>query len=508
MYKMNILFENEKCHLTQDFIRHALTKLNLAIKVSSLNVGFGPLPEADIHIYVLGNRCNKLPPSDSISFEELLNTTPGFHLCMAPTLEPYNNHFIALFHDFLLLPSSPVELRTRIEKFIDLQRKPRIDDSLLDEFSKLNLIGNSPEFIDCIRLIKKIAPCNATVLIQGETGTGKENAARAIHYLGGRRDASFVPVNCAAIPDELIESELFGHEKGAFTDAKQQQAGLVNIANGGTLFLDEIDSLSPKAQAVLLRFLQTHEYRPLGAKHTHQADVRILAATNADLKELVQEKRFREDLYFRLNVLNLVMPSLRDRISDLPLIAENLLNRFAREYQVSNKAIKSRSLHKLMQLSWQGNIRELENYLLRAFLLSENNFLQFSSEESLLSDGNYLNEETTTLLGEATNNLHAAQNDEEKQYTNDKPDSKQSSDNQQQHPDIDRLSFQDAKAIAINQFESDYLQRLMHATSGNVTAAARLAGKERRALGKLLQKYEIDKKQFQKQYYSSFLKTI
>ncbi len=400
----------------------------------------------------------------------LTTTDSATNICMIPDGENLDNDLVAQFHDFLLWPCSVDEFRTRIERPLLSKTQSTTDYShLLAEFSSLNLIGESPLFVQNVQLIKKMSTCHAAVLIQGETGTGKENAARAIHYLSKRREQSFVPVNCAAIPDNLIESELFGHEKGAFTDAKQAQAGLVTIANGGTLFLDEVDSLSAKGQAALLRFLQTHEYRPLGLKQTLRADVRVLAATNANLKELVSQKLFREDLYFRLNVLNLTMPPLRERLSDIPLLANSLLRRFALEHQTHPKRLSEQGLDHLKQQLWPGNIRELENCLLRAFLLSPNETLEFENEILLQPAEDQL-----------SSNFQSPQNDISFTQSTNSP-----------------LSFQDAKEIAITQFEESYLALVMRIAEGNVSEAARISGKERRALGKLLQKHAIDKRQFQ-----------
>lgn len=327
------------------------------------------------------------------------------------------------------------------------------------EFSKLNLCGSCATFMQVLELIKQISRHQATVLIQGETGTGKENAARAIHYFGARSTCPFVPINCATIADDLLESELFGHEKGAFTDARQTKEGLVAVANGGSLFLDEIDSLTPKAQASLLRFLQTQEYRPVGSKKLLRANVRVIAATNAELKQRVQNKRFREDLYFRLNVLNLTMPPLRERKADMPIIAESLLLRFSREYDLPLRLLSQQSLQYLQRQNWPGNVREFENTLLRSYLLSTGNYIDISDDA-----------DQSCLLPEVGT--------ESITHT---PDT------------CTPMSFQDAKARAIVDFEKQYLSQVMQITHGNVTLAAKIAGKERRALGKLLQKYAMDK---------------
>lgn len=333
-----------------------------------------------------------------------------------------------------------------------------ITSELHAEFYKLNLCGSCDKFVQVLGLIKQLSQHQATVLIQGETGTGKENAARAIHYLGVRATCPFVPINCATIADDLLESELFGHEKGAFTDARQTKEGLVAVANGGSLFLDEIDSLSPKAQASLLRFLQTQEYRPVGSKKILRANVRIIAATNADLKQLVLHKQFREDLFFRLNVLNLTMPPLRERKTDMPIIAESLLQRFSREYDLPLRLLSQQSLQYLQQQHWPGNVREFENTLLRSYLLSTGSYIDISDDV----DQPYLLPEVGA-----------------ESIT--QPDA------------CTPMSFQDAKARAIVDFEKQYLSQVMQITHGNVTLAAKIAGKERRALGKLLQKYAMDK---------------
>jgi DNA-binding NtrC family response regulator len=429
------------------------------------------LPHADINIFLYSPALLDKAAACPRLTEFLGSSSCGSNLCVIPDGSAVNSRVVAHFLDFLFWPCTPFELESKLARLARSVQRVALDkNSLLAEFASLNLIGKSPQFVDNIQLIKKVAACHAAVLIQGETGTGKENAARAIHYLGKRREKSFVPINCAAIPDDILESELFGHEKGAFTDAKQTQAGLVAIADGGTLFLDEIDSLTPKAQAALLRFLQTQEYRPLGARQTFRADVRILAATNADLKYLVANKYFREDLYFRLNVLNLTMPPLRHRLEDIALIADSMLQRFAQEYQQSPKQLSRAGLAYLMGCEWPGNIRELENCLLRAFLLSPGTLLEFM-------DALPLEMQTPIKVDAEYMEKHVPIEDVAES--------------------IPPLSFQDAKAMAITEFEANYLRRVMSIAQGNVSAAARIAGKERRALGKLLQKYAIDKTQFQ-----------
>src|SRR5438309_10754405 len=192
----------------------------------------------------------------------------------------------------------------------------------MEDFAALNLVGHSPAFLDALELTKRFAACDATVLVQGETGTGKELVARAIHYLGARRDFPFIPLNSDSLPDTLVESELLGPERGAFTDARERRGGLVAEARGGTLFLDEVEAMSQRAQVGLLRFLQDQTYLPLGRRVVTQANVRIVAASNADLAEEVARGRFRRDLWFRLRVLHVRLPPLRERAGDAKLLAQ------------------------------------------------------------------------------------------------------------------------------------------------------------------------------------------
>lgn len=205
----------------------------------------------------------------------------------------------------------------------------------LEKLVKLNLIGQSPAFLGALELIKSLSQCEAPILIGGETGAEKEMAARAIHYFGLRRDYPFIPVNCGALSDTLLESELFGHERGAYTDAKEAQKGLVAQAQRRTLFLDKVESLSLKAQAALLRFLQSQEHKPLGSCRLKQADVRIIAASNADLPALVERGDFRQDLLFRLNVMSLPLPPLRERPGDAERLAEHFLYQYSLKYRRS-----------------------------------------------------------------------------------------------------------------------------------------------------------------------------
>jgi transcriptional regulator with GAF, ATPase, and Fis domain len=239
------------------------------------------------------------------------------------------------------------------------------------KYSYSNIIGASRKMQDLFLLLDKVTDSDVPVLIQGESGTGKELVARAIHYNGARKDRPFVTENCAAIPETLLESELFGYMRGSFTGATADRKGLIEAANGGTLFLDEIGDMPLGMQAKLLRVLQEHEFRPVGGKHQVRVDVRILAASNQDLRELAREGKFRQDLFFRLNVITVDLPPLRDRREDIPLLVEKFLADFAGSAGGSAKTVSEDAMRALMAHHWPGNVRELRNEILRAAALSD-----------------------------------------------------------------------------------------------------------------------------------------
>ena len=245
---------------------------------------------------------------------------------------------------------------------------PALED--VGEFALLSMIGSSPTFNETVRRMGRIAMRDASVLIEGETGSGKEVAARAIHYLGARRGRPFIPVNCGAVPDSLIEAEFFGHGRGAFTDAREARAGLIAQAHGGTLFLDEIDSLTPKAQVALLRFLQDQKYKPVGRDVELEADVRIIAATNKSLIALANSDRFRTDLLHRLRILYLYIPPLRERVEDISVLARHFAQKFAMRMKKRIETIPVEAMKTMQAYPWPGNVRELGNFIERAVILS------------------------------------------------------------------------------------------------------------------------------------------
>jgi len=333
---------------------------------------------------------------------------------------------------------------------------PASEDGASYIFSRLNLIGTSPAFREALEAIRNFASFDAAVLIQGETGTGKELAARAIHYLGPRREMPFVPVNCGAIPDNLLESEFFGHVRGAFTDAKETRHGLIKHACGGTLFLDEIEAMTPRAQVTLLRFLQDKDYRPVGGTNVIAGDVRIIGSTNVSLRALAKKGGFRTDLLFRLDVLPLHVPALRHREGDVVLLAQHFLERLNRQQEGPPTVLHPSSAAALNAYPWPGNVRELENLVQREFVLSHTT--RVIKIPSVGGDS----------LGTDLEPPAASSNE----------------------------AFRAAKARAVSQFEKQYFVELMSRTAGNISLASRLSGKDRSDITRLLRKHGIDRREF------------
>jgi formate hydrogenlyase transcriptional activator len=258
------------------------------------------------------------------------------------------------------------------------------------------IVGESPAFRAVLQLVEMVAATNSTVLLLGETGTGKEVIAHALHNSSHRRDRTFVKVNCAAIPSGLLESELFGHERGAFTGALTQKTGRVELADQGTLFLDEIGDIPLELQPKLLRLLQEREFERLGSTRTQKVDVRVVAATHRALEEMIVEKQFRLDLYYRLNVFPIQIPPLRERPEDIPLLARHFVKQFARQMNKTIEAISSESVQALTQYSWPGNIRELQNVIERSVVLHGKG--QLSVNRCWLSRGCFATEPATIPL--------------------------------------------------------------------------------------------------------------
>jgi two-component system, NtrC family, response regulator GlrR len=354
--------------------------------------------------------------------------------------------------DFLLPPYRAEDLVPRLRRMGDPVRgRDPLVKRIQSGVGLRSIVGESPILLAEVKRLPPIAACNAPVLIRGESGTGKEVFARAIHYLSNRAGQPFVPVNCGAIPESLMESELFGHRRGAFTGAVKDRIGLIVEADGGTLFLDEVDALPLPSQVKLLRFLQDGELRQLGASKPSFANIRVVAAGNADFERIIHERKFREDLYYRINVLRITLPPLREREGDLPLLARHLLEKQASLLARPPKPLAAGALARLSSYLWPGNVRELENILIRALVFSESAEIQ-AEDLSLPMP------------------LEKSNND----------------------------SFRTEKARVVRAFEHDYLQKMLERHQGNITHAAHAAAKNRRAFWELLRKHglSMDRKRF------------
>lgn len=351
--------------------------------------------------------------------------------------------------DFIAPPLMAIDVLPRVWRALEQKRQE--DPLTLVLKKKLGLeqfVGENAGFLTEIQKIPLVARCDATVLISGETGTGKELCARALHYLSPRSGRPFIPINCGAIPSELIENELFGHKRGAYTGADTLQLGLIHEADGGTLFLDDVECLPLQAQVKFLRLLQEKEYKPLGSTKTYHADLRVVAATNVELEKEVKEGRFRHDLFYRLNIIPLTLPPLRDRRSDIPVLAHHFLDKYCRDFNKECKGFSPAAMAALMNHDWSGNVRELENVVERALIFC----LGPTIRRSNIIVPNPLNIE----------------------------------------PGPPRESFKRAKERVVREFERTYIEHLLRTHSGNVTKAAKAAEKNRRAFWELIRKHRID----------------
>lgn len=383
-----------------------------------------------------------------LSFQHLKKSLAGIPV-IAITNTSTSDEILELLQlgvaDFITLPLKASDVFPRVWRLLrNNQLEAPLPQDWREGLRLKQLVGASPLFLELIKKISVVAQTDANILILGETGTGKELCARAIHYLSARSGFPFVPVNCGAIPAELAENELFGHEQGAFTGAATPKPGLIEEAHNGTLLLDEVDSLPLLTQAKLLRFLQEKEYRPLGSTKTVYSDVRIIAASNSNLKERVLAGKMREDLYYRLNVVPLLIPPLRDRPEDILPLANHFSAKYAEALGKPVPSFSPDAQHLLLCYPWPGNVRELEHVVEYALI--------FSSQPTI-------NGYDLALL--------------------------------QPQPSECPESFQEMKAKVIAQFEKSCIQGLLLAHNGNITKAAQAAKKHRRAFFELMRKHHI-----------------
>ncbi len=353
---------------------------------------------------------------------------------------------------YMTKPFDVEELVQRVRKAVDRQRTAhevnQVRNKIMSRRKSDFIVGSCPKIEDLLTQISIVAQNDVPVIIYGESGTGKELVARAIHYTGKRADRPFVVENCGAIPENLIENELFGHVKGAYTDARTDQKGLFEEAHGGTLFLDEIGELPLPLQVKFLRVLQDGEFKRIGSTRAIKVDVRVIAATNKDLIQAISEKSFREDLFYRLNVIPIHLPPLRDRKEDIPLLINHFLTEFNKELGKNVEGFSPAAIQKMMTYQWPGNIRELKNKVKQAMVLTRNNVI---TAEDLFF-----------------------------------------------HVPVSSNKFQSFKE-AKREFEKEYISQVLRICQGNISQAARLARKDRKDFYDVMKKYGIQPEIFRKQ---------
>ncbi len=385
---------------------------------------------------------------------EVRNLTPATAVLVAiedAQVDSLDALLVAGAFDFVSVPFAPDELVSRLHRAMGLSPEaPHADMRNVDHPRVRGLVYTSSAMAQVATKLGTIAACDANLLILGATGTGKEVCALAAHYLSARASRPWIAVNCGAIPAELVENELFGHVKGAYTTALSARTGLVREAEGGTLFLDDVDCLPLPAQAKLLRFLQEREYRPVGSNTVHHADVRVIAASNCDLHALALRGAFRQDLYFRLNVLRLNLPALADRREDVAVLAQHFVRHFSREFKRPIQGLTPSALQLLATHDWPGNVRELKHVIERAVLMS--------TRPALVASDMEIESDSPVLVADT--------------------------------------SFRNAKSQVVRSFERGYLEQMLSACCGNVTQAARAAKKDRRAFFELMRKHDIQPQQF------------
>ena len=361
--------------------------------------------------------------------------------------------------NYITKPFNLDEILLNIDRLIEQQNIIDENRYLHSELEKVyglkKIIGSSREIQKVLDMISRVAFSSATVLITGESGTGKELVARAIHFTGNRKDKKFIVINCATLSENLLESELFGHVKGSFTGAIRDKKGLFEEADSGTLFMDEIGDIPKSVQAKILRVLQEGEFIPVGDTATKRVDVRIIAATNQDLLQCVQEKEFREDLYYRLNVINIKMPPLRDRKEDLPLLVKHFIEKYNKKENKQIKGITQDVEKEFYNYTWPGNVRELENVIERAVTLTNEDIISLDTISSFVKkEGNAEPTEDELLSS----------------------------------------PYKEARRKALDSFNVKYITKAINKTEGNVTNAAKESGIERQYLQRMLKRYNIKSK--------------
>lgn len=398
--------------------------------------------------------------------------------------------------DYVLKPFNPIELKNIIANALEIRwlrrENQRLRSAVQSSGDFSNLIGRSQEMKRVFEMVRRVAGVETTALITGESGTGKEMIARAIHQQSGRNDGPFIAINCGALPESLLESELFGHAKGSFTGADKARDGIFASAGGGTVFLDEIGEASPSVQVNLLRVLQESEIRRVGDSRVTKVDARVIAATNRNLEEMVKEGSFREDLYYRLDVVRLHLPPLRERQEDIIALAEHFLSKYVEATGLETKPFSDEARRALMAYGWPGNIRELENVVKKAIIFSTGPAIDLASlppqvSSSLAATGaGRISASAVEVSGSDNGSpfLGCLGEAQDGALEKDLPD------------ELAELSFKDAKAKVVSAFERNYIGTILRFCDGVVTSAAAMAGMDRGNFQKLMRKNGIRSSEF------------
>lgn len=408
----------------------------------------------------------KMPGMDG--FELLEQAKKAFPDLTVVMLTAFGNIDSAVFavkkgaYDFVSKPFERDEIIFRIQKALERSRLIAENRRLLEanRSNETELVGHSDAIRQVYEKIGLVADSDVTVLITGESGTGKDLTARSIHRLSHRKGYPFIPVNCPTIPEHILESELFGYKKGAFTNAYKDKTGLFQEADRGTVFLDEIGDIGPAIQTKLLRVIQEKEIKPLGDNTPLTVDVRIIASTNRDLGKKIRNREFREDLFYRLSVITIDLPPLRDRIEDIPLLAAHLVEKHCSKMKKPLKIVSEAALNLLVKHPWQGNVRELENVLIQGILYAKGDLIQ--PDDVTLAD---------RVSGRRNMDVCPA-------------------------GDLSGFSYKEAKEHALRQFNHEYVGSMLSVTGGNITRAARKCGLERQTLQQIIRRFDIDPDRF------------
>ncbi|HHT9105879.1 MAG TPA: sigma-54-dependent transcriptional regulator [Candidatus Wujingus californicus] len=442
-------------------LNNALTERGFIVKTAAS--GEEALEELKKHAFAIALIDMKLP--GGIDGLELLQRIKGTYNTSVLIMTAYGGIETAVEAmrrgalNYITKPFNLDEILLNIDRLIEQQKIIDENRYLHSELEKVyglkKIIGSSREIQKVLDMISRVAFSSATILITGESGTGKELVARAIHFTGNRKDKKFIVINCATLSENLLESELFGHVKGAFTGAIRDKKGLFEEADSGTLFMDEIGDIPKSVQAKILRVLQEGEFIPVGDTATKRVDVRIIAATNQDLLQCVQEKEFREDLYYRLNVINIKMPPLRDRKEDIPLLVKHFIEKYNKKENKQIKGINQDVEKEFYNYTWPGNVRELENVIERAVTLTNEDIISLDTISSLVKkEGN---------SGPTEDELLSS-------------------------------PYKEARRKALDSFNVKYITKAINKTEGNVTNAAKESGIERQYLQRMLKRYNIKSK--------------